>query len=374
MIASCPGSCSSVAESRIVINFGLSGAVIGSYAITVSNANGSSNIWYFNVVPEILFGGADITGPAQSAVVGEQIALTTIAPLPSGVTITALSWTVPGTSTGGFPGNTPLMGIPVPGGPLHTDSTQASITFFWADAAFLRVVQYQATLSTGETTTSSALFNVVSPTMPVDASQLGANQIVAGANGASSVVLTGVPIPGFVQNVGILFSPAVTPPPGYTGDFQFVQLVDNFNIYSDGPPAPACSYSGLDVWYPYLDTLPQNQPPLQAYDSPGAGLPAAANYFAVSATFAAHMYIMWQPNLPASIPVPLGNIAWGWSGYAISQGGVWLLDLTDPINKPNSGFAGPFVASTLYLSWVSIVPYVPLSAASMRTTMKSGPR
>jgi hypothetical protein len=74
------------------------------------------------VTPKILKGGNDITGSTQSAVVGQQIALTGDPAPPSGST----PWAVAGTTVGGF--NT----APTNGGSFPADFTQASATFYWA--------------------------------------------------------------------------------------------------------------------------------------------------------------------------------------------------------------------------------------------------
>lgn len=43
-------------------------------------------------------------------------------------------------------------------------------------------------------------------------------------------------------------------------------------------------------------------------DSPG--MPLFSNDTEASESFSATMYLMWQPNLSNSIPVPLGSVTW----------------------------------------------------------------
>jgi len=86
-----------------------------------------------NVTPKIMFNGQDITGTTQSVVVGQQIALTASY---GNITPTSQSWTVPGTTVGGF--NTALTS----GGPTGTNFTQQSTTFYWVGAANTQTVTF----------------------------------------------------------------------------------------------------------------------------------------------------------------------------------------------------------------------------------------
>lgn len=94
---------------------------------------------------------------------------------------------------------------------------------------------------------------------------------------------------------------------------------------------------------------------MQAVDSPGIGLVESNSEEAVS--FRATMYFMWtptaasqctgSPSKPCVIPVPLGSVAWGFSGEAINtlsstagvSGTTWTL------NQCSAGTAGQFQRS-----------------------------
>jgi hypothetical protein len=49
-----------------------------------------------------MMGGTDITDKTQPAVVGQPIGLSYTVTLPSGITVTRQSWSVSGTTVGGF--------------------------------------------------------------------------------------------------------------------------------------------------------------------------------------------------------------------------------------------------------------------------------
>lgn len=87
--------------------------------------------------------------------------------------------------------------------------------------------------------------------------------------------------------------------------------------------------------YPYYNfvTDQNNNPvPNVVEDSPAYGLqntqtqtqlwPAAA-FFGAGGSY--NMYLMFQPNTPGSIPVPLAVIPWSWSGGAVNSAGNWTL-------------------------------------------------
>jgi hypothetical protein len=360
--------------------------IIGSYGITVTTGAGVSNVWYFNVVPEIDFGGADITDlTGLSAVTGQQIALTTVAPLPSGVSISSQSWTVPGTTVGGFAATSYLLGVPLTGGPLPTDFSENSNTFYWVDAANARQVRYEVTLSDGQILDSYALFNVGGPVAPVVSVVSGS--VVTDQNilvnpstgqpyydpsgtqvlvyeGVSKLPLAGNPTPTFPNpyTAGITISGSVTQPPGVAGKMVFVQLLDSYNVVLSAPGLQngGCLFAGLDGGFPYGAVGPSSGPTTYMYDSPKVPLGAPTTY--ASAIFSAHAYVMWQPSLPSSIPVPLGYVRWGLSGYAENNGAAWVLDTSDPVNKPNAGYASDFQVGNTYPNWSSFVPPQPSCA------------
>jgi hypothetical protein len=129
---------------------------------------------------------------------------------------------------------------------------------------------------------------------------------------------------------------------GSRSAFQFVQLITQsmWKYRSHDDPKVGGLRIGLDEgWYPYATTFNNAN---QALDFPNVDVTldnddAVAE---VAVRFAARMYVLWDPALPNgctpatkvggaeatvsyctdSIPIPLGHIAWGFSGDAIITG------------------------------------------------------
>ena len=182
--------------------------------------------------------------------------------------------------------------------------------------------------------------------------------------GVSKLPLAGNPTPTFPNpyTAGITISGSVTQPPGVAGKMVFVQLLDSYNVVLSAPGLQngGCLFAGLDGGFPYGAVGPSSGPTTYMYDSPKVSLVAPTTY--ASAIFSAHAYVMWQPSLPSSIPVPLGYVRWGLSGYAENNGAAWVLDTSDPVNKPNAGYASDFQVGNTYPNWSSFVPPQPSCA------------
>jgi hypothetical protein len=282
-----------------------------------------------NVNPKILFDGTDITNTTQSVVVGQQIALSSSVPLPSGVTITSQSWSVPGTTVGGF--NTGLTN----GGPVPTNFSQGSTTFYWVTAGNPLAVTFTAHLSNGQTGAASATFNVEGPSQT----------LVDTAFGTTNILNNKLYLGGSGTNIGIKFTPSSIPPSGYANTFVFVQLLDNLTWTLTGSNGHTCTWSGLDSQYPY-----PYPPGITTYtdDNPNIGLSTA--YTEESDNLSAHMYVMWSSGLTSSIPVPLGYVSWHWYGDAKYINGAWVVQSTSVVS------ANAFQASSSYPSWTTYFP------------------
>ena len=385
--------CSSATDKLLTMAFALSNAVIGNYSVMVQNLNGSSAS-SLPVVPQILLlpplglgAQVDITGrnstTVLTAVVGQQVALDTNGPLPAGVTMTGILWTVPGTSVGGFPGPSPNSS----GGQEQTVLNQSATTFYWVDAGSLRQVQCQVTLSNGAVLTSYSTFNVVGPSSPMitiaDGSVTVDTNILYDPvthvssydpSGQQVLILEGLSGPpgySFANHsapftAGIKIDAAATPPAGFSGQFVFIQLFNNYNITFTAPgySPSSCSFFGLDGAYLSTGMGPSNGPISYFFDAPAAGLSLPTTNASVS--FSATTYVMWQASGVLSIPVPLGTVLWSWSGYAAYSGtSGWALDTTKASSPP----MGTFTPGGDFPTWQTASP-PPLSVASKITTTR----
>jgi hypothetical protein len=282
-----------------------------------------------DVTVAIKFQDQPVNGKTQSVVVGQQIALTASYALPPGVTVTSRSWSVAGTTVGGFnTGNTD-------GGPIATNFTQDSTTFYWVTSGNSLNVTFTLNLSNSTKATATTTFNVAGPTAPNMQTTLGTinisnNTLVFGGSGS---------------NIGIKFTPSATAPSGYSNTWVYVQVIDSLTISLTGNPGHRCTGSGLDNAYPY-----PHPPVTSTYtdDNPAIGLNTA--YTEETDNMAAHMWVMWSSGLSNSVPVPLGYVSWQWFGDATYSGGAWV------VQPSSSRSANSFQASSSYPTWTTYYP------------------
>jgi len=272
--------------------------------------------------------------------------LTEDVPSPQNQNIASRSWSITsGTAIGGYTASTSsgsVVALP--------SSNAASYTFYWIYPGSSLTVAYSYTLTNGQTSPAvTATFNVVGPSVTSMNTPTGSVAIFAGPSLAYGPI-------------GIEFNPMRTTPQGDSGQFEWVQLISNdtltFTTVSGTnetcvnvtqPSTP--SGTGLDTEYPYAKGT-------STQDSPTIGL-VSSQYQKEGRSFSAQMYLMWDPALPAgcsegtnctSIPVPLGSVAWGWSGTAAYAGGSWTLT--------SSGASTPsWNPGSSYPTWSDYVPY-----------------
>ena len=322
------------------------GAGVGSTSIETAVWDAYCQVyanWPAAVAPDILFNGTNVTGTTQSVVVGQQIALQASYSLPSGVSVTSQSWSVPGTTVGGFVGNVNS------GSVTGTNfSNTITTTFYWVDANS-RQVTFTLKTSDGNTYTANVTFVVAGPT-----------SVTVTPTGQEFFIRTTPP----AMIWGIQFSASASPPTGYTGTYTWIQLVQSYSftwIYSDGAQPTVCSYT------PGFDAGPSNEYPyasgLTSEDGPSLGLNTPPTSSQVEQTQSAQfkMYLMWNPNIgsgsSASIPVPLGSISWSTAGDV-----VWNSTLQAWNKKSGAANAttnGSFSPSSSYPTWQN--PVAPCS-------------
>jgi len=257
--------------------------------------------------PKILFSGNDVTNEQEQVVVGQKIALTTSIDLPQDVTITQQSWVVPGERVGDFVVSADRTLARV----LQPVLDDSSTYFYFVDSPQTVTVTYTCTLSNGQTASASTQFIVGGPTNP---------QIVVtkGDIKIESHITTKIsPLLSYSLNFDIEFAGTSTPSPQYSGRMEWVQVVDSDVAAKANPSAKwTCSSHGLDGFnYPYPTTsLLPSQTEIDTNDDPG--MPLDTNYPTSNATMSFHMFLMWTPSVPNSIPVPFGSVTWGWTGAA----------------------------------------------------------
>lgn len=263
--------------------------------------------------PKIMFGGSDVTGKSQNAVVGQQIALTTSVSLPSGLAVTSSSWTIPGTNIGGY---TPTPPAPPTGNITPTVVTNPSATFYWVYAGQSMAVPYSYCMSNQKCSTPvQTTFSVTGPSggkMTFTTSKVTISTLTDCTTGAKVKWLAFGIISGTTcaptGTPGITFTGSVKQQPAGGGNLSWVQLVTNNQITVNGT-GYNCG-TGLDNFYP----LP---PPLPPTDSPSSGL--AGTDTEDTRTFSASMYLLWTSSVASSIPVPIGYVSWGYFGDAVQN-------------------------------------------------------
>jgi hypothetical protein len=296
---------------------------------------------------KILLNGRDVTDTTPSVVVGQQINLAVS--LSGDATCTLPMWSVEGLTVAGFEA-LPSFYDPKGGSAVPTDFTKPSETqrFYWVrGGAFLMTA---SCMSGGQTLSAQAAFNVNMPNFPIVTATTGSIGIVEREPGERWLQLG-----TSSTDIGIKFQ-TVRPS---TGAYQWVQTLSiHADLLTPRGNHPIVISNELDTYYPYNGLKPRDQ--FYEKDYPGAMLDQ--NLFTkISESFSAHMFLMWNPRLPAncilssteagagtctSISVPLGYIDWRWSGAAQYARKQWKM-----IRGSTSTGAGPFVQSTIFPHW-----------------------
>ena len=312
--------------------FELGGTVAEVIDVTVGLTQGASSA-------RIFLSGVDVTGTTQTVVVGQQIPLTATVSAPSGATVKSQSWSVPGTLVQSY--NAGSTGEPIVY--VTADNLRSSAaTFHWIDPA-TRQVTYNYTLSDGTSGSASVTFNILAPgpsdpALPLLTADLGTVDIVRffpdkvlprpPAKYSEAMVFGNL-----FFNQGITITPNLSPPAGYTGTVYLLQLGSSVRTEKDAAgKSTECDAAGFDQLYVGSEG-----------DSPAVELPINLRY--VSETMTAQTYLLWQPNLPHSIAVPLGVLPWGWNGIANRSRSnllpIWTLE-------SGSGTVSPFQGISQY--------------------------
>jgi len=287
-----------------------------------------------NVTPKILLGGSsgtDVTNQSQPVAVGQQIVLYASATLPSGVTVQSYSWSVSGTTVGGF--NTGATN----GGSYAATFNQQQTTFYWVVAALNQAVTLTLNLSDGSHPTASTTFNVSGPSNPGITAVIHPLSIVSG------------PLMqlGSGSTPGITFSATGTPPSGYpSSTFVWGQVLTANHLVLTINGANTTCDSGASSSSPHQDHVFPNASGTSTDDSPSTNLLSTETQ--VSKAVAAKMYLMWTSGLANAIPVPLGYVTWSFSGTATynSSTGQWAVTSGNPPLAPSA-----FASTISFPAW-----------------------
>jgi hypothetical protein len=354
----------------------------------------------FGAGPSACSSGADISQAPQNVFVGQVIALVGCLPngSPAGLSISTSSWGTPtGTVVGGFDpsqtNNQQVMGLPA--------QNVQNFSFAWVGTGLQQAtVTYSYILNNLEGNQATLNFNVYGPTTDrsdgayFTATPGTVNVWPAGTASAGNSTNPWLEFGNGKNNFGMIFNVAAAPPDMSNGAFQWVQLLgQRTSQYRTTPPTSnSTNTGGLDNWYPY--PTPPNNPTLTA-DSPGIELIVygVSSFSEAADSFAAKMYLMWDPQIPSSaqvaagqttcsaassiqdatgntnstksncygsIPVPLGYISWGYCGDAVntltyqpSTQTNWMLNCGYSLPKPPS--LPSFILSYEYPTWSNII-------------------
>ena len=268
----------------------------------------------------------NVTDQTNSVIVGRQVSLfcELTVPIRTNWTFGNFSWTVPGTIFLNYVAD-------AQSGVLYTNiyTNLQSVVFYWADGASNRVIQCSAKVN-GQTVTAITTFNVLRPTAKIITT--GGTVAITLDTNSDTTIHCGLPQVG---SVGMLFSPTVTPPSGYSGNInlRWVQKVSSLlrRVQTDDSP-PAWyreqATNVLDVSYPY----PFNPYPCTSDSPSSTGL---SPYQTVSYSDSFEMWLMFKPD--GGQWVPLRKVAWHWDGAGSKYGATWTLDShTDPGNPDDT--------------------------------------
>jgi hypothetical protein len=289
------------------------------------------------IVPDpILRDDAVITSSNDTVCVGQQMNLTYVPPTNYAGTATNYLWKIPGADNGtAFKDYEPNDTNSCYTNLAPSDLTNSYCHFYWCGDATNQTVTCTAIMN-GNSVTESATLSLLSPTTnPILASTNALAPIAADTNYIRYSVFKSYDSawlhfgPALNGHSGITFSQTNSSPNGFSGNFDWVQVITNYaaqTVHDSGPSTTVHSYPGLDTFYPYDLGHPS---PNSVNDSPGVPLSSSSLDVSKSTSFNATMYLIWQASTNSTggdktVPVPLRKVNWNWSGNATNNSG-WTL-------------------------------------------------
>ena len=311
--------------------------------------------------PQIQWNGDTISGDnpnAQTAVIGQRIELTSQISPPITDSVTANTWTLDGTTIGGYQVTPPTTDNPTKSSAAVTPTTfnKADLTTYWTSSTPTGAkgfnVKYHYCIAISDISSlddrnnncssdATALFEVSGPTN-TDGTNISVD----------TVKPAGAQPPHIISPLqvkwGLRFPAQVNPPANPAGSFSWIQLVNSYNdshVFQDG--TLSC------VGGPGLDTSFPTGTGLHYADGPDDQIAVISENPETRTldndVFTA--YLMWSgdsdPNaVPNStsdyIPVALGYVKWYITGDAVfnSDLGVWSINHSSSVysNGGNTTF------------------------------------
>lgn len=290
-------------------------------------------------VPQIWFNGSNVSnngtpscpGNVACVVVGQKIDLTVLIP---GITPASHQWTKPtGIVVGGY---TPTpqnyqsgQDIPIPNPLPCQNLDQPCLTFYWVTPSAPNApwqVSYSYTYNNQTSQTVTARFNVAGPAGLQFNGSIDVPDVFP-SSGGPRIGYSYLDVGGILVGEMNLSASGTNPAGAQLGEFWWVQLVNSARYTSRevGPssgtgvsectpttiasdPSPA-----LDNKYPFSTGS-------STTDSPSITIVPAYAGDVVSEfkhTDSFSTYLLWYPNLPGSIPAPLGLVAWQFACEAV---------------------------------------------------------
>jgi|GEM_PF-3040341 len=329
------------AAGTITIGYSvLSTASAGTQTITVNNGFGSGSATVTVIAPPTINGPNGSISPRTptSVYAGQRVSLSVAAP--SGLSIQSQTWSFGNSAdaVGGFNASTSSGSVS-----SVTTTSNSNLVFYFIIPGKTETVTVNVTYSNGKQASATATFNVGGPTGNLLNAWMASNNQALQITTEPALSLTGS---SYTENdggnLGMVFQ-ANSGQSFSSGSWVWVQLINSNQektIDSSGSwdcPADPKSQSGLDTTYPYSSGVSYMN------DSPPSSMTGYAEY---QRSFSATMYLMWDPQLPSSIPVPLESVSWGFSGCAINtllpqnNGTTWTLQcgLAAPSTPQPSGY------------------------------------
>lgn len=299
--------------------------------------------------------GTVISGTKQTKRVGEKIQITVRGK--GGCAPSGISWTIPGTVVKDYQDNATTATVtPLPA----SDKTNATIKFYWVDGADGRSVSMSCTCAGAGTKTASVTYDVKAPTLDKFTS-------VTDSVGFDSAAHPTRLQFGLGGKVGIKWDWKVTVPAGVDGWVKDVQTINTDTRRTSGgtkqvwtlpgskvPPATqldtANPYTQTDIFpigFPIKVTAGASYADTDTSDSPATPLGGTTRKV-ISDTF--RYRIMYKPDTPDAIWVPVAVADWFWKGTATMAGGTWTLSGADNPANPSGSATTSFPEYTSNLT------------------------
>ncbi len=322
--------------------------------VSATGTNSSNYSFNMQAVPGLTIvdgnSGQDLTMQTNTVIVGQQMNLICKTVTANGPTLNNFQWTVPGFAISNYV--------------VAADSSSAAVVtnfplnnsyvvFYWVDGASNRVIHCSATVQ-GKTITAQATFNVIRPSIDFVGTKMDA--VAANQNFYSFSNMTFIHFGGSNSNgvvvPGIEFkctNPNVFDWNQGSYGFESVQIIVSdvtVRNKTDGSIVTK-STNGLDNIFPYM-SLGDGEDTTTS-DGPGSSVLTNDTQVSISQTF--KMVLLFD-SFPPSIPIPLREVDWNWSGVAVTNGnGGWALITANS----QAAITGNNINTTTFPVWTNVV-------------------